>query len=115
MRPSFWLGCSRLGECYFRVTSALLVQMPYSEFLIVSRPGFCRCWRAIWGRFRFHELLTRVAPDVVDGDVEAYAAARNPEIDCNKIIHFALVHSWSGSRTAPMINLDFTTTPRAAR
>jgi hypothetical protein len=30
------------------------------------------------GAFPFHELLTRVAPDVVDGDVEAYAAATKP-------------------------------------
>ena len=64
------------------------------------------------GPFPFHDLLTKIAPDVVDGDVKAYAAARNPEIDCEKIIHFALgifwkagVHSWNRSRTAPLINL----------
>lgn len=64
------------------------------------------------GSFPFYDLLTRMAPAVVDGDSAMYAAARNPEIDTEKLIHFAMgifwkaaVHSWSGSRSEPLIDL----------
>jgi hypothetical protein len=64
------------------------------------------------GPFPFYDLLTKVPPDATDGDAAGYAAARNSEIQCDKITHFAMgvfwkaaVHSWSGSRTEPMIDL----------
>lgn len=64
------------------------------------------------GPFPFYDLLTRLPPDVVDGDAAGYAAAKNTDIDCDKLIHFAMgvfwkaaVHSWSGSRTETMIDL----------
>src|SRR5271156_365717 len=64
------------------------------------------------GAFPFHDLLSKLPPDIVEGDAAVYAAARNPEIHSDKLIHFALgvfwkaaVHSWSGSRTEPMIDL----------
>jgi hypothetical protein len=64
------------------------------------------------GPFPFYDLLTRYPPDVVDGDAAGYAAAKNPQIHCDKLIHFSMgvfwkasVHSWSGSRTEPMIDL----------
>ncbi len=64
------------------------------------------------GPFPFYDLLTKVHPDVVDGDRAGYAAAKNPEIHADKLIHFAMgvfwkaaSHSWSGSRTEPMIDL----------
>jgi hypothetical protein len=62
--------------------------------------------------FPMFELLKRSPPDVGDEDAEGYAAARNPEIDIAKLTHFALgvfwkasVHSWSGSRADPQIEL----------
>jgi hypothetical protein len=62
--------------------------------------------------FPFHDVLTKVPPDIVEDNMAAYATARNPEIDAAKITHFAIgvfwkaaVHSWSGHRTDPMIDL----------
>jgi hypothetical protein len=64
------------------------------------------------GSFPFYDLLLRAAPDVADKDVTGYAAARNPEIQVDKLIHFAMgvfwkaaIHSWKGSETEPMIQL----------
>jgi len=64
------------------------------------------------GRFPFYDLLTKIPPDVVDNDVAGYAAAKNAEIDVDKIIHFAIgvfwkaaIHSWSGHRLDPVIDL----------
>jgi|HubBroStandDraft_4_1064222.scaffolds.fasta_scaffold15509_5 hypothetical protein len=63
------------------------------------------------GPFAFHDMLVTVQPDIVDGDVKAYAAAKNPKIEVDKLVHFAMgvffkagVHSWSGSRTEPLID-----------
>ncbi len=62
--------------------------------------------------FPFYDILTKQKPDAVDGDHSIYAAARNAEIDVPKIVHFAMgifwkasVHSWSGTRTKPLIEL----------
>jgi len=62
--------------------------------------------------FPLYDMLTKEKPDAVDGDAAIYAAARNPEIDVPKIIHFAMgmfwkasVHSWSGTRTKSLIEL----------
>jgi hypothetical protein len=64
------------------------------------------------GPFPFYELLTKFPPDVTDEGAAGYAAAKNPEIHSDKLAHFAMgvfwkaaVHSWSGSRTEPMIDL----------
>jgi hypothetical protein len=64
------------------------------------------------GPFPFYDILTRFQPDIIDDKAEGYAAARNPEIPCDKLAHFALgvfwkasVHSWSGRKKYPMIEL----------
>lgn len=64
------------------------------------------------GPFPFYDILTKFPPDVVEGDSAGYATVRNPEIQADKLIHFAMgvfwkasVHSWSGSRSEPMIEL----------
>lgn len=64
------------------------------------------------GPFPFYDILTRFEPELVDGDTAGYAAARNPDILCDKLTHFAMgiffkaaVHSWRGRKTEPMINL----------
>lgn len=40
------------------------------------------------GPFPFYDLLAKFPPDVVDGNTAAYAAVKNPEIHCDKLIHF---------------------------
>jgi hypothetical protein len=62
--------------------------------------------------FPLYDMLVKQAPAQEDGDSKLYAAARNPEIRTDKLIHFAMgiffkgaVHSWSGTRTEPWINL----------
>jgi hypothetical protein len=64
------------------------------------------------GRFPFYDILTQKSPDGADGNATAYAAARNDEIKCEKLAHFAMgifwkaaVHSWRGGRTEPIIEL----------
>lgn len=66
----------------------------------------------IEGKFSFYDILTRVPPDVEEPDLRGYAASRNPDIDFGKLSHFAIgvfwkasVHSWSGTRTEPQIDL----------
>lgn len=63
------------------------------------------------GKFPFFDFLKNVPPDVNDTDILAYSASRIPEIDCPKIVHFAIgifwkasVHSWRGGETAPLID-----------
>jgi hypothetical protein len=41
-------------------------------------------------RFPFYDILTQKSPDGVDGNATAYAAARNDEIKCEKLAHFAM-------------------------
>src|SRR5271167_136953 len=64
------------------------------------------------GGFPFYDLLTRVGPAIIDDDVKGFAAANNPDIQPDKLTHFAMgvfwkaaVHSWSGSSTEPLIEL----------
>lgn len=64
------------------------------------------------GPFPFHDLLTEIPPDIIDGKAAGFAAVRNPKIECDKLAHFALgvfwkasVHSWSGRKKGPMIGL----------
>jgi len=62
--------------------------------------------------FPFYDLLTKMPPEWNEPDFLMYPAARNPEIDVEKITHFALgifwkasVHSWLGSTAEPRIDL----------
>jgi hypothetical protein len=64
------------------------------------------------GPFPFYDLLTKFPAEGIVDDVAVYAGARNPEIQVEQLIHFAMgvfwkagAHSWSGSRTEPMIDL----------
>ena len=64
------------------------------------------------GSFPFYDILVRCAPNVVEGDTALYAAAENPDIDVAKLTHFAMgifwkasVHSWSGQKTEPLVDL----------
>ena len=70
------------------------------------------------GSFPFHDLLTKMAPAVVDGDAKLYAVAKNPDIDTEKLAHFAMgifwkaaIHSWRGDETDPLIDLGMHTEP----
>jgi len=63
-------------------------------------------------RFPLLDIIERVQPDAVDGDLRTYAASRNPEIEINKLIHFAMgvfwkasIHSWKGDNKTPQIEL----------
>jgi len=63
-------------------------------------------------RFLLYEILRKVPPDAVEGDIAIYAAARNPEINVARIVHFAMgifwkasVHPWKKGRTEPRIEL----------
>jgi hypothetical protein len=63
--------------------------------------------------FPLYDLLTSVAPDIVEPDVTAYAGAKNPRLRVNDLTHFALgifwkasVHTWkSGSSSGSRIEL----------
>jgi hypothetical protein len=64
------------------------------------------------GKFPLYEILTRQEPQIFDGDSKGYAAANNPEIDCERLAHFAMgvfwkaaVHSWRKAKETPMIDL----------
>jgi hypothetical protein len=64
------------------------------------------------GTFPLYEILVKHTPEAALGDSARYAAANNPEIDVAKLTHFAMgifwkasVHSWSGERTGPLIDL----------
>lgn len=64
------------------------------------------------GDFPFYCLLKKQEPLFAEPDAIAYAVAKNPEIDRDKLIHFALgifwkasVHSWKEGSTAPRIDL----------
>jgi hypothetical protein len=70
------------------------------------------------GPFPFYDMLASIKPDSVEGDAKVYAAARNANIEVGKLIHFGMgiffkgaVHSWSGSRTEPWIDLGPYTEP----
>ena len=68
---------------------------------------------ATWDRtFPLYDLLTKQPPDFDEEGMTVYSAANNPEIRVDELTHFALgifwkasVHSWSGSRTEPLIDL----------
>lgn len=63
-------------------------------------------------RFPLLDILERFEPDAVDGELRMYAASRNPAIDVDKLIHFAMgvfwkasIHSWEGGNKAARIEL----------
>src|SRR5262245_5630931 len=50
---------------------------------------------ATWERtFPLYDSLTRVAPLFEENDMAVYLAARNPEIEVSKLVHFALGLFW---------------------
>jgi hypothetical protein len=62
--------------------------------------------------FPFYDILTNCEPYEKEDDAALYAAADNPAIDVGKLTHFAMgtfwkasVHSWTGSRVEPLIDL----------
>jgi hypothetical protein len=63
-------------------------------------------------KFPLLDIIERFEPDVVDGELRAYAAGRNPAIEIQKLIHFtvgvfwkASIHSWEGGNKTPRIEL----------
>jgi hypothetical protein len=63
-------------------------------------------------QFPLYDIVVSTPPDVTLDGFAAYALARNPRIETGKIIHFAMgifwkaaVHSWSGQRTEPWIDI----------
>jgi len=64
------------------------------------------------GSFPFFDMLEKVSPLVNDKGRVAFGASNNPEINIEKLTHFALgvfwkasVHSWSGTEREPLIDL----------
>lgn len=62
--------------------------------------------------FPLLDIIERLPPDRVDGEWKGYAAFRNPEIEIDKLVHFAMgvfwkasVHSWVGYSRDPRIEL----------
>jgi hypothetical protein len=62
--------------------------------------------------FPFYDLLTKVPRDYSEPGFDLYFTATNPAIEVEKITHFALgifwkasVHSWSGTKKEPPIQL----------
>jgi hypothetical protein len=68
---------------------------------------------ATWERtFPLYDLLTKVPPFFDEDGMVVYLAGQNPEIEVEKLTHFALglfwkasVHSWRGDTTDPRIDL----------
>ncbi len=68
---------------------------------------------ATWERtFPLYDLLMKVPPLFDEDGMVVYLAAQNPEIEVEKLTHFALglfwkasVHSWRGDTTDPRIDL----------
>ncbi len=68
--------------------------------------------------FPLYDVLVKQPPSQVHEETKIYLAAKNPEIQSDKLIHFAMgiffkgaVHTWSGSRKEPWINLGPYTEP----
>jgi hypothetical protein len=63
-------------------------------------------------KFPLLDLIEQFPPDVLDGDLRAYAISRNPRIEIDKLIHFVMgvfwkasIHSWEGGKSSPRIEL----------
>ena len=95
---------------------------------------FCKCCEDIFNKcgetwvlpllarldapFPLYDILIKQAPIHVEGETKIFATALNPEIQADKLIHFAMgiffkaaVHPWSGTRTEPWIDLGRYTEP----
>jgi hypothetical protein len=64
------------------------------------------------GAFPLYDLLTKVPPEASYDIGTAYFAVKNPEIQVDKLVHFAMgmffkaaVHSWERDKKEPMIEL----------
>ena len=62
-------------------------------------------------KFPLLDIIERVKPDAVDGDLRTYAASRNPGIEIDKLIHFAMgifwkasIHSWKSDEKTSQID-----------
>jgi len=62
--------------------------------------------------FPFYALLNKQEPLFAEPDSAAFAVSNNPEINREKLVHFALgifwkasIHSWNAGSTAPRIDL----------
>jgi hypothetical protein len=68
---------------------------------------------ATWARtFPLYDVLTKVPPVFDEDGMAVYLAVQNPELEVEKLTHFALglfwkasVHSWRGDTTRPRIDL----------
>ena len=63
-------------------------------------------------KFPLLDIIEQFPPDVPDGELRAYAASRNPAIEVDKLIHFAMgvfwkasIHSWKRGNKDPLIEL----------
>lgn len=63
-------------------------------------------------KFPLLDVIERFEPDEIDGELLVYAASRNPAIEIEKLIHFAIgvfwkssIHSWRGDKTESQIEL----------
>lgn len=64
------------------------------------------------GKFPLLDIIERFEPDIPDGELRIYAASRNPAIEIEKLIHFAIgvfwkasIHSWRGDSKELQIDL----------
>jgi hypothetical protein len=64
------------------------------------------------GPFPFHDLVTKFEPDEAFKGARGYYTGKNPEIQADRVAHFAMgifwkaaVHSWRGGTTASFIEL----------
>lgn len=82
---------------------------------LMNRQG--ECWMlprlpTIDGAFPFHAALADLSPDLADPEMKIYVTAPIPEIEGDRVLHFATglfwkasVHSWRGDQKDPSINL----------
>lgn len=70
------------------------------------------------GSFPLYEMVRKIGPEYTDERSTLFAAAKNTEVKCEKIIHYAMstffkaaVHPWRGGRAEPLIDLGKYTEP----
>jgi hypothetical protein len=64
------------------------------------------------GMFPLHTALANLSPDLADSEMKIYATAKIPQIEGDRVLHFATglfwkgsVHSWRGDQKDPSIHL----------
>ena len=74
--------------------------------------------RGLTQDFRFYDMLVKQPASQELGETKVPFAARNPEIETEKLIHFAIgiffkgtAHSWKGNSTEPWIDFGPSTEP----